>query len=84
MNTPLTRDQRTIILNGILSIVLFLVLLQVWLLTATMNAYLGSDDSVVWPAALASVACCTLNIRLHRYLHTIDRPQAALLTRSED
>ena len=40
-----------------LCFVLILVVLQLWLLTATMNAYLGGDDSVVWPAAAASVVC---------------------------
>ena len=30
---------------------LMLVILQLWLLTATMNAYLGGDESVIWPAA---------------------------------
>ncbi len=33
------------------------VILQLWLLTATMNAYLGGDASVIWPAAGASLAC---------------------------
>ena len=39
-----------------LAFVLILVVLQLWLLTATMNAYLGGDDAVVWPAAGASLA----------------------------
>ncbi|MEI2723965.1 MAG: DUF6755 family protein [Verrucomicrobiota bacterium] len=30
---------------------LILVILQLWLLTATMNAYLGGDEGVIWPAA---------------------------------
>ena len=52
---PFTREQRTTIVYGILGFVLILVVLQLWLLTATMNAYLGGDDAVVWPAAAASV-----------------------------
>ena len=40
------------IVYGMLAFVLILVVLQLWLLTATMNAYLGGDDAVVWPAAL--------------------------------
>src|SRR5690606_36132633 len=35
------RSQRGTIVNGILSVVLVLVILQLWLLIATMNAYLG-------------------------------------------
>jgi len=66
------RSQRGTIVNGILSIVLVLVIVQLWLLTATMNAYLGGDYSVVVPAALASLACLALNAGLLRYLHRLD------------
>jgi len=65
---PLTRTQRTTIVYGVLCFVLILVVLQLWLLTATMNAYLGDDDAVVWPALAASVACLALNLGLLRYL----------------
>jgi hypothetical protein len=64
-----TRRQRTTVLMGILCFVLILVVSQLWLLTATMNAYLGGDDGVVWPALAASVACLLLNLGLLRYLY---------------
>lgn len=67
------REQLLPIVYGILAIVLVLVVLQLWLLTATMNAYLGGDDAVVWPAAAASVVCFLLNLGLLRYLYTLDR-----------
>jgi hypothetical protein len=70
---PFTRDQRTIVVYGMLAFVMMLVILQLWLLTATMNAYLGGDTSVVWPAAGASVTCLLLNAGLLRYLYVIDR-----------
>jgi hypothetical protein len=70
---PFTRAQRTIIVNGMLAFVLMLVVLQLWLLTATMNAYLGGDGSVVWPAAAGSVLCLALNAGLLRYLYHIER-----------
>lgn len=70
---PFTRQQRTTIVNGMLAFVLMLVVLQLWLLTATMNAYLGGDESVIWPAAAASAACLLLNAGLLRYLYHIDR-----------
>ena len=68
-----TRAQRTPIVQGMLAFVLILVILQLWLLTATMNAYLGGDDGVVVPAAAASVACFALNVGLLRYLRRLDR-----------
>jgi hypothetical protein len=70
---PFTRQQRTTIINGMLSFVLVLVVLQLWLLTATMNAYLGGDESIIWPAAGASALCLLLNGGLLRYLYYIDR-----------
>jgi hypothetical protein len=69
---PFTRDQRTTIVYGMLVFVLMLVVLQLWLLTATMNAYLGGDTSVIWPAASASLVCLLLNVGLLRYLYVID------------
>jgi hypothetical protein len=62
------RAQRVMVVNGILCFVLILVVLQLWLLTATMNAFLGGDDAVVWPALGASVGCLLLNLGLLRYL----------------
>ena len=56
-----------------LSFVLILVILQLWLLTATMNAYLGGDTSVIWPAAGASLACLLLNVGLLVYLRRLDQ-----------
>jgi len=67
-----SREQRMSIVQGMLAFVLILVVLQLWLLTATMNAYLGGDERVVWPAALASVACFVLNAGLVAYLRRLD------------
>lgn len=64
-----TREQRTTVIYGVVCFVLLLVVLQLWLLTASMNAYLGGDDGVVWPALFASVVCLALNLGLLRYLH---------------
>jgi hypothetical protein len=63
-----SRQQRTPVVYGILCFVLTLVILQLWLLTATMNAWLGGDDSAVWPGLLASTVCLILNLGLMRYL----------------
>ncbi|HEY5951391.1 MAG TPA: DUF6755 family protein [Kofleriaceae bacterium] len=64
----LTRAQRTTVVTGVLCFVLILVVLQLWLITATMNAYLGGDSAVVWPALGASALCLALNVGLLRYL----------------
>lgn len=70
---PFARDQRTTIIYGMLAFVLILVILQLWLLTATMNACLGGDDAIIWPAAGASVFCFLLNLGLLRYLYHLER-----------
>lgn len=63
-----TREQKTTIVYGVLSFIAILVILQLWLLTATMNAYLGGDDGVVLPALGASAVCLLLNIGLLKTL----------------
>jgi hypothetical protein len=73
INRPFTREQRSTIVLGMLAFVLIIVILQLWLLTATMNAHLGGDQSVVWPAALASLFCLLLNVGLLRYLGNLER-----------
>jgi hypothetical protein len=72
---PLDREQRSTVIYGMLAFVLILVVLQLWLLMATMNAYLGGDESVIWPAAIASFLCLCLNVGLLRYLRRIERPR---------
>ena len=70
---PFSRDQRMTIVHGMLIFVLIVVVLQLWLLTATMNAWLGGDKSVVWPAAAVSAAGLALNVGLYRYLGRLER-----------
>jgi hypothetical protein len=73
LHRPFSREQRTTIVYGMLAFVLIIVILQLWLLTATMNAYLGGDESVIWPAAVVSLLCLLLNAGLLRYLGHLDR-----------
>ena len=70
---PFTREQRVTVIQGMLIFVLMIVVLQLWLLTATMNASLGGDDRVVWPAAAASACGLALNVGLYLYLRRIER-----------
>jgi hypothetical protein len=74
---PFSREQRVTIIHGMLIFVLVIVVLQLWLLTATMNAWLGGDDSIVWPAAAASGACLAMNVGLFRYLVRLERTRGS-------
>lgn len=66
------RSQRRTIVLGILCLVLMVVVLQLWLLTATMEAFLGGERSVLIPAALASAGCFVLVLGLLRYFRTLE------------
>ena len=73
MKKAFSRQQKMTIVFGILSVVLIIVILQLWLLTATMNAFLGGEESVVIPAAIASLVCFGLNAGLLRYIYLMER-----------
>ena len=75
MRRPFSRDQRATVINGMLAFVIIIVILQLWLLTATMNAFLGGDDTAIWPAAIASSLCLLLNVGLLAYLGRMERPR---------
>jgi hypothetical protein len=74
MTRPFSRQQKLTIINGILAIVAIIVILQLWLLTATMNAFLGGEQTVIIPAAVASAICLLLNCGLLWYLYQMERP----------
>ncbi|MCB8923988.1 MAG: hypothetical protein H6662_20600 [Ardenticatenaceae bacterium] len=67
------RSQRMTIATGILFIVVIIIILQLWLFTATMNAYLGGDTAILWPAAIASLVCLGLNGGLLWYLYGLEK-----------
>jgi hypothetical protein len=64
----LSRKKRMPIIHGILAFIVVIVVLQLWLLTTTMNAYLGGDTQIVAPAAYGSLVCLALNVGLLRHL----------------
>jgi hypothetical protein len=66
------RARRITVVNAMLLFVILVVMLQLWLLTASVNAYLGGDTSVTIPAALVSLLCLALNLGLLRYLYRLE------------
>ncbi len=66
-------SQRMTIALGILSVVLVIVVLQLWLFTATMEEFLGGNNAIGFPAWVASVVCLLLNLGLFHYLRNLDR-----------
>ena len=72
MKNAFSRQQKLTIVQGILWIVLTIAILQLWLLTATMNAYLGGEETVIIPAAIASFVCFLFNAGLLRYVYLLE------------
>lgn len=70
--TRFARSQRMAIVNAILVIIVVIVVLQLWLFTASMNAYLGGDFAVLLPAALVSLLCLLLIGGLIWYLYRLE------------
>jgi len=68
-----SRSQKMPIMLGIVSIVLVIVILQLWLLTATMNSFLAGEDTVIVPAAIGSLVCVALNCGLLFYIYRMER-----------
>jgi hypothetical protein len=68
----IARHQRTTIVIAVLCIVITIVVMQLWLFTATMDAFLRGDGSVLVPAALASLVCLALNVGLLLHLRRLD------------
>lgn len=66
------RHQRRIIVNGILLFVAVIAIIQLWLLTATLNATLGGDDSMIISAMAVSLSCLALNGGLLWYLYRLE------------
>jgi flagellar biosynthesis/type III secretory pathway M-ring protein FliF/YscJ len=68
-----SRSQRMAIVQGILCIVSIIAVMQLWLFTTTMEAYLSGEESFVLTAAAASLVCLGLNLGLFHYLRALDR-----------
>ena len=67
------RTQGTTLFTAILILVATTVVLQLWLLTFSMEALLRGHYSTVVPAALASTGLFGVNAGLLRYVFRFDR-----------
>ena len=67
------RTQGATLFTAILILVATTVVLQLWLLTFSMEALLRGHYSTLVPAALASTVLFVLNLGLLRYVFRFDR-----------
>ena len=67
-----TREQGSVLFAGVLVMISTLVIIQLWLLTAALEALLAHTYDVATPAAIGSFVLCGANALLLRYVITFD------------
>ena len=75
-----TRQQGSILFAGVLILIGTLVIIQLWLLTAALEALLAQTYEVLIPAAISSAVLLAVNAGLLRYVVLFD----ARIRREED
>jgi hypothetical protein len=68
-----TRQQGIVLFTGILFLVATTVVIQLWLLTVSMEALLSGAMKTLVPAAAASTILLCINANLLRYVFRFDR-----------
>jgi hypothetical protein len=67
------RKQGTTLFSAMLALVSTTVVLQLWLLTVSMEALLRGNTSTLIPAAIGSTVLFLINAGLLRYVFRFDR-----------
>lgn len=67
------RRQGTTLFAAVLALVATAVVLQLWLLTVSMQALLSGEYRTLIPAAAGSTALLAVNVGLLRYVFHFDR-----------
>lgn len=60
-------------IDGAMSLMLILLVVQIWLVSATLNAYLAGFDEAVVPGAVASGVLFLGCLGLYRFVTGIDK-----------
>ena len=59
-----TRKQGTTLMTGLAAFIATIVIIQIWLVSAALEALLGGELDVLVPAAIASVVLAAVNVAL--------------------
>jgi hypothetical protein len=78
-NTELHKQRRGLVaIDGAMALIVILLIVQIWLLSATLEAYLAGHADAVVPAAIFSgmlfLACLGLNLFVDRVDNESRRP----------
>jgi hypothetical protein len=72
--TPWRRPhRRTTAVTGALALIALLVIVQMWLLTATLESYLAGHHDVAAPATIVSAVICGACLGLYGFVVGTDR-----------
>ncbi len=59
-------------IDGALALIALLLIVQMWLLTATLESYLAGHHEVVWPAAIVSGVLFLVCAGLYLFVAQVD------------
>jgi hypothetical protein len=65
-------------IDGALALIAIVLIIQMWLLSATLNAFLGGRRAVVLPAALVSIGLCGACLILGALVRRIERRESVI------
>jgi F0F1-type ATP synthase assembly protein I len=65
--------QDLVVIDGALALIAILLIVQIWLLSATLEAYLGGGSRAVLPAALVSVVIFLACLGLSLFVGRVDQ-----------
>ena len=60
-------------IDGALSLIAIILIVQMWLLSATLESFLGGHHAVVVPAAAVSVGLCAVCVILSAFIRKAGR-----------
>jgi hypothetical protein len=61
------------VIDGALALIAVLLIVQMWLLTATLESFLAGHREGVVPAALVSALLLAACVGLYLFIHRVDR-----------
>jgi hypothetical protein len=83
MDTPATEQHNVTqsrglgAIDGAMSLILLLLIVQIWLVSATLNSYLAGFDEAVLPGAIISGVLFLGCLGLYRFVTAVERRQGS-------
>ena len=70
---PIVRERRRVATDAAMLFVIILLIVQIWLLTATLESFLAGHHSVALPAMLLSGVLFLLCFGIYAFMRNLDR-----------